>query len=55
MNQIYNDNIKGPNKKENQLGILGISSQGIYAFCWKISKEPWVQERVLQKVVTSFP
>ena len=27
MSQIYNDNTKGPKPKENQLGILGISSK----------------------------
>ena len=27
MNQIYNDNTKRPKPKENQLGILGISSR----------------------------
>ena len=27
MSQIYNDNTKRPKQKENQLGILGISSR----------------------------
>ena len=27
MSQIYNDNTKRPKPKENQLGILGISSR----------------------------
>ena len=32
MSQIYNDNTKRPKPKENQLGILGISSRGFTHF-----------------------
>ena len=39
-NITYNDNTKRPKPKENQLGILGISSK-------KFSRGSWVQERVL--------
>ena len=35
MSQIYNDNTKRPKPKENQLGILGISSREFTA------QEPW--------------
>ena len=32
MSQIYNDNTKRPKSKENQLGILGISSREFMHF-----------------------
>ena len=32
MSQIYNDNTKRPKPKENQLGILGISSRDFMHF-----------------------
>ena len=35
MSQIYNDNTKRPKSKENQLGILGISSRGFKHFAGK--------------------
>ena len=48
MIQIYNGNTKRPNPKENQLGILGISSREftleLFTLCWKFSRGPPVQE-----------
>ena len=65
MSQIYNDNTKRPKPKENQLGILGISSREFTHFDGN-SAGPWVQERALlgrriylweytQKVAASSP
>ena len=38
MSQIYNDHIKRPKPKENQLGILGISSMEFTHFTGNLAK-----------------
>ena len=38
MSQIYNDHIKRPKPKENQLGILGISSMEFTHFTGNLGK-----------------
>ena len=38
MSQIYNDKTKRPQPKENQLGILGISSREFMHFAGKSAK-----------------
>ena len=47
MSQIYNDNIKRSNLKENQLEILGISSMEFTHFAGNSVKGPRFQERAL--------
>ena len=38
MSQIYNDNRKRPKPKENQLGILGISSREFMHFAGNLAE-----------------
>ena len=56
MNQIYNDNPKRPKSKENQLGILGISSKE-FTHSVRNSAEGLRSRslRINPKVATSLP
>ena len=62
MSQIYNDNTKRPKLKENQSGILGISSREFTHSVGNLAEGPgsrrehcWGYMRIHPKVAASFP
>ena len=46
MSQIYNNNTKAKAERKSARDLRNLIS-GIYEFCWKSSRGPWVQERAL--------
>ena len=54
MSQIYNDNIKRQKPKENQLGILGISSMEFTHFTGNLAKGLGFRRERCQGYVSIF-